>query len=95
MANASADLEGFWVDFIGTASYVSMSTLAVYDYFITFDQEVRHIWKQKFNVSSVIYIVIRYANLYGILGSTAFELFARTRLVIVSVYGFRHQFQSR
>ncbi|KAI0794831.1 hypothetical protein C8Q75DRAFT_747617 [Abortiporus biennis] len=81
MSDDSAVLvEYFWMAFFGTASYVSMAALAIYDYFITFDQEVQHIWKTKFNLSSTIFVVNRYFNLFAVVGFAAVQLFPRTRL---------------
>ncbi|KAL4247648.1 hypothetical protein ABKN59_007651 [Abortiporus biennis] len=86
MSDDSAVLvEYFWMAFFGTASYVSMAALAIYDYFITFDQEVQHIWKTKFNLSSTIFVVNRYFNLFAVVGFAAVQLFPRTRLVSLPV----------
>ncbi|KAL4251377.1 hypothetical protein ABKN59_005566 [Abortiporus biennis] len=83
MSDETAEIvNSFWVAFFGTASYVSMAALAVYDYCITFDQELQYIWKKKtFNLSSAIFIVNRYATLMVVLGTAALELFPRTRTV--------------
>ncbi|KAI0781921.1 hypothetical protein C8Q75DRAFT_812066 [Abortiporus biennis] len=80
MSDETAEIvNSFWVAFFGTASYVSMAALAVYDYCITFDQELQYIWKKKtFNLSSAIFIVNRYATLMVVLGTAALELFPRT-----------------
>ncbi|KAI0783802.1 hypothetical protein C8Q75DRAFT_810593 [Abortiporus biennis] len=79
MADDATDIiQGFWADFYGTASYVSMAALAIYDHCITFDREVQHIWSRRFNLSSAIFIVNRYLNLLGILALTSIQLFSRT-----------------
>ncbi|KAL4245450.1 hypothetical protein ABKN59_007975 [Abortiporus biennis] len=82
MSDISAEIvEGFWVAFFGTASYVAMAALATFDYCITFDQEVELIWRRRLNLTSVIFVVNRYLVLFFAIGSAAFQLFARTRLV--------------
>lgn len=39
------------------------ATLCFFDYFLTFDGEVTHIWKKRFSVPAVLFIVNRYAML--------------------------------
>ncbi|KAI0783789.1 hypothetical protein C8Q75DRAFT_736617 [Abortiporus biennis] len=76
-------VEGFWVDFFHAASYFSVVALAVYDCCITFDREVEHIWKRRSNVSTVIFVVVRYANLYNLIGNTALQFLPPTRSSIL------------
>ncbi|KAI0785671.1 hypothetical protein C8Q75DRAFT_809263 [Abortiporus biennis] len=76
----SDETEVFWIDYYGTVSYSSMVALVVYDYSITIDREVENIWKKKFNLSSWIFIVNRYATLFAASGIAAFQMFPRTRL---------------
>ncbi|KAL4254937.1 hypothetical protein ABKN59_004340 [Abortiporus biennis] len=79
MSDGSLDTIDFWIDFFTTASYVSVCALTAYDYCITFGQEVQHIWKTRFNLSSVIFVVNRYATIFSVWGFTAVDLFPRTR----------------
>ncbi|KAL4251468.1 hypothetical protein ABKN59_005712 [Abortiporus biennis] len=89
MSNESTEIvEGFWVDFFGTASYVSMAALALYDYCITFDEEVEQVWKRRCNLSSIVFVINRYSNLYAVFAIIAFELFARTHFRLVCVWMF-------
>ncbi|KAL4245471.1 hypothetical protein ABKN59_007978 [Abortiporus biennis] len=80
MSNEVAEIiESFWVAFFGTASYVSIAALALYDHCITIDREVQHIWKKRLNILSVFFIVNRYALLIATLGMASTELFPRAR----------------
>ncbi|KAL4252769.1 hypothetical protein ABKN59_005416 [Abortiporus biennis] len=83
----SDETEVFWIDYYGTVSYSSMVALVVYDYSITIDREVENIWKKKFNLSSWIFIINRYATLFAASGIATFQMFPRTRLRLVSRSG--------
>ncbi|KAF5327784.1 hypothetical protein D9619_004753 [Psilocybe cf. subviscida] len=41
-------------------SHLAACVLFLWDYFLTFDLEVQHIWKAKWNVIKVVYLLQRY-----------------------------------
>ncbi|KAJ6483136.1 hypothetical protein C8R45DRAFT_830398, partial [Mycena sanguinolenta] len=45
----------------------SVSALLYYDYTLTFPREVQYIWKQKFRLSTALYIGCRYAMIANVL----------------------------
>jgi hypothetical protein len=56
-----------------TISRSSVSALLYYDYALTFPKEVEYIWKQKFRLSTALYIGCRYALLANVLYLLAIE----------------------
>ncbi|KAL4246451.1 hypothetical protein ABKN59_008186 [Abortiporus biennis] len=83
--NNDSILEGFFSEFYTTSSLVSIFALAVYDYCITFDQEVEKIWKRKFNILTAVFLINRYATIIVVTGNAAFQLFPHTRLRLVEL----------
>lgn len=47
------------------------ATLMVYDYVLSWDDEVEYIWKKRFSIISVIYLIFRYFGILYILFSMA------------------------
>ncbi|EIW79535.1 hypothetical protein CONPUDRAFT_144793 [Coniophora puteana RWD-64-598 SS2] len=47
----------------GSQLFMASLSLACYDHIITLDQEVEYFWSRSWNISSVIYILIRYTVL--------------------------------
>lgn len=37
--------------------------IITYDYLITYDREVRHIWRRRFGVSALLFYAVRYSGL--------------------------------
>ncbi|KAI0783814.1 hypothetical protein C8Q75DRAFT_423525 [Abortiporus biennis] len=79
----------FVVDWFGTTSCVACTALIIYDYSITIDQEVQHIWKTRLNLTSVLFVITRYCSLLVVLGYVAFDLFPTSRSVSSEYYGSR------
>ncbi|KAL4081339.1 hypothetical protein V8B97DRAFT_1922020 [Scleroderma yunnanense] len=49
--------------------HLAISIVLVYEYFLTLDQEVEFIWKQRWRPSSALYIFVRYfGTLYNLCG---------------------------
>ncbi|KIJ34945.1 hypothetical protein M422DRAFT_233136 [Sphaerobolus stellatus SS14] len=49
----------------------SLTALLYYDYFLTFGQEVRYIWKRKFGVTTLMYICCRYSLVANVIYTLA------------------------
>ncbi|KAL4245145.1 hypothetical protein ABKN59_010531 [Abortiporus biennis] len=67
--------------------------LAVYDYCITLDQEVEKIWKRRFNLSSAIFVAVRYTTLCAVLGNSALNLFPPTHSASLSFLSLCNRIQ--
>ncbi|KAI0783813.1 hypothetical protein C8Q75DRAFT_782211 [Abortiporus biennis] len=52
-----------------------------------FDQEVEKIWKRRFNLSSAIFVAVRYTTLCAVLGNSALNLFPPTHSASLSCIG--------
>lgn len=46
---------------------MEMTALLYYDYVLTFQKEVRYIWREKFRFSTALYICCRYALVANVL----------------------------
>ncbi|KAL4245134.1 hypothetical protein ABKN59_010529 [Abortiporus biennis] len=78
----------FVVDWFGTTSCVACTALIIYDYSITIDQEVQHIWKTRLNLTSVLFVITRYCSLLVVLGYVAFDLFPTSRSSCLGLWFF-------
>ncbi|KAI0783811.1 hypothetical protein C8Q75DRAFT_782194 [Abortiporus biennis] len=79
MSDEATEIIDFsWSKFFTTASTVSIASVAVYDYLLTFDQENQHIWRRRFNLSSTVFVVNRYTIIFSILGNVAFGFISGT-----------------
>ncbi|KAF9792915.1 hypothetical protein BJ322DRAFT_1031985 [Thelephora terrestris] len=45
---------------------MSLLTLMVYDWLLVFDREVEHVWRRKWSIGKVLYIISRYGTLLDI-----------------------------
>ncbi|KAL4081346.1 hypothetical protein V8B97DRAFT_12647 [Scleroderma yunnanense] len=50
--------------------HVAISVVLLYEYFLTLDQEITLIWRQRWRPSSVLYIFVRYFGTFYNLAST-------------------------
>ncbi|KAJ3479273.1 hypothetical protein NLI96_g9181 [Meripilus lineatus] len=57
------DLENYYIAFRVHAALVSVLALLVYDIFCTLGKEAEVIWKRKFSIPSLLYLVIRVSTL--------------------------------
>ena len=46
-------------------AHVFLTALVVYDFVITFDQEVASVWRRKFTAASLLFFINRYLNTLG------------------------------
>ncbi|KAI0784945.1 hypothetical protein C8Q75DRAFT_735712 [Abortiporus biennis] len=67
----------FWAVSYDATSYVSAFALVLYEHSITLDLEVKHIWRKKFNVATIVFILNRYGLLLSLLTFVPPFLFVR------------------
>jgi hypothetical protein len=44
--------------------------LCIYDYLLTFPQEIQYIWQRKLSIASLLYILTRYVGIVGQVAQT-------------------------
>ncbi|KAI0640700.1 hypothetical protein C8Q79DRAFT_435413 [Trametes meyenii] len=73
--------------------YFSVMTLLLYDYLLTFDQEVELFWTRRATGASALFFIIRYLALvnYDILGATLFAPLSDTVCALLSKAQFAVQ----
>ncbi len=47
--------------------YISMIALVAYDYIITIPQEITAVWKRKFSIATLLFVINRYLMVLSIL----------------------------
>ncbi|KAL4252471.1 hypothetical protein ABKN59_002786 [Abortiporus biennis] len=75
----------FWAVSYDATSYVSAFALVLYEHSITLDLEVKHIWRKKFNVATIVFILNRYGLLLSLLTFVPPFLFVRGIEVRLSI----------
>ncbi|KIM57309.1 hypothetical protein SCLCIDRAFT_1139724 [Scleroderma citrinum Foug A] len=45
-------------------TYLAISVFLFYEFFLTLDQEIEHIWKFRWNLTSALYIFVQFPSVY-------------------------------